>query len=148
MPAIVVPPGEETMFFMSDGFMPVSSISLAVPSKVCADSLTAVSLLRPIFTPPSASASAKTAANAGPLPLRPVTASISFSSCTTSTVPSFVKRSVIDMRSSSVLNLLKYIPKAPSWTTAGLFGITLVIFSSFFNVFCIKDVFTPAAIDI
>ena len=56
---------------------------LAEPSSVCAASSVARSRGNPMRTPPSESASIMTATNAGPLPLKPVTASSSFSgTCT------------------------------------------------------------------
>src|SRR5437867_4138493 len=85
-PAMVVPPGDATLSFNRAGCSPVSSTCLAAPSTVCAASVKAVSRGSPIFTPPSARASMIWNTYAGPLPLRPVTASINRSS-TTTTVP-------------------------------------------------------------
>ena len=76
-PAMVVPPGLATASFSAPGCCPVSSTIFAAPSTVWAASASATSRGRPHFTPPSASASMNTYTNAGPLPLRPVTASSS-----------------------------------------------------------------------
>ena len=55
MPAMVVPPGEETMSFNWPGCMPVSSTSRAEPRTVWVARIIAVARSSPIFTPPSAS---------------------------------------------------------------------------------------------
>src|SRR5215469_10565687 len=57
IPAMVVPPGEETMSLSCPGWTPVSRTSRAEPSTVCAARVIAVARSSPIFTPPSASAS-------------------------------------------------------------------------------------------
>src|SRR5439155_7675408 len=98
IPAIDVPPGELTMSLSAPGCRFVSSRSLAAPSTVCVASVIAVTRSSPIFTPPSASDSMTTATYAGPEPDRPVTASISSSSITTTlptapTISSTVSRS-------------------------------------------------------
>src|SRR5919108_1416892 len=55
MPAIVVPPGEDTMSLSAPGWRPVSASSVAAPSTVCVASVKAVAPSKPLFTPPSAS---------------------------------------------------------------------------------------------
>src|SRR5215510_1175243 len=57
MPAMVVPPGDETMSLSWPGCTPVSSTRRAEPSTVCAARVMAMARSSPIFTPPSASAS-------------------------------------------------------------------------------------------
>src|SRR5919108_3889053 len=55
MPAMVVPPGLDTMSFSAPGCMPVSASRCAEPSTVWVASVMAVARSRPILTPPSAS---------------------------------------------------------------------------------------------
>ena len=55
MPAIVVPPGLDTMSFRAPGCIPVSASKCAEPSTVWVASVMAVARSRPILTPPSAS---------------------------------------------------------------------------------------------
>src|SRR5437870_4636257 len=99
-PAMVVPPGDATLSFNRAGCSPVSSTCLAAPSTVCAARVKAVSRGSPTLTPPSAKASMIWNTYAGPLPLRPVTASINRSS-TTTTVPTASNSRMARARSST-----------------------------------------------
>src|SRR5581483_4808767 len=90
MPAMVVPPGDDTMSLSAPGCRPVSDSSVAAPSTVCVASVMAVARSSPIFTPPSASDSITMATYAGPDPDRPVTASM-WSSSSTTTLPTAAK---------------------------------------------------------
>src|SRR5512147_333246 len=76
MPAMVVPPGDDTISLSAPGCSPVSASRRAAPSTVWVASVIAVARSRPIFTPPSASDSTTSATYAGPEPESPVTASI------------------------------------------------------------------------
>ena len=77
-PSIVEPAGEHTASLSSPGCFPVSSCSLADPSSIWEARAVAVLLGRPQATPPSASASMKRSAKAGPQPEIAEAASISF----------------------------------------------------------------------
>src|SRR5499425_1145843 len=123
IPAMVVPPGEETMSLSCPGWTPVSRTSRAEPSTVCAARVIAVARSRPIFTPPSASASMAIATYAGPDPERPVTASIALSSSTT-TLPTAAKSSWAASRSPGLSPSARAMAVTPSSTRAGVLGMT------------------------
>ena len=119
---MVVPPGDVTLSFSRPGCSPVSSAILAAPNTVCAASCRAASRGSPIFTPPSASASMMRKTYAGPLPLRPVTASMSRSS-TTTTRPTDSKIARATCSSSAVTCGPQDSAERPACTTDGVFGM-------------------------
>src|SRR6266850_35978 len=147
MPAIEVPPGELTMSLSAPGCMPVSSKSFAAPRTVWVASVIAVIRSSPIRTPPSASDSITMATYAGPEPDRPVTASISSSSRTT-TRPTALKISPAASRSSGSRPSAFAMAVTPSRTRAGVFGITRMRRASLCSTVRILAVETPAAIEI
>src|SRR2546428_8003020 len=147
MPAIEVPPGEQTMSLTAPGWSPVSRSSVAAPRTVWVARVIAVIRSSPIRTPPSASDSITTAMYAGPDPDRPVTASIS-SSPSTTTRPTALKISPAVSRSSASSPSAFATAVTPSRTRAGVFGITRMRRASLCRTARIFAVETPAAIEI
>src|SRR5256712_4868290 len=147
MPAIEVPPGEQTMSLTAPGWSPVSRNSVAAPRTVWVARFIAVIRSSPIRTPPSASASITTAMYAGPEPDRPVTASIR-SSPSTTTRPTALKISPAVSRSPASRPSAFATAVTPSRTRAGVFGITRMRRASLWRTARIFAVETPAAIEI
>mmetsp|Transcript_2947 Transcript_2947/g.7974 ORF Transcript_2947/g.7974 Transcript_2947/m.7974 type:complete len:226 (-) Transcript_2947:78-755(-) len=119
---MVVPAGEVTMSFSSPGCLPVSSTILAAPMTVWAASFVATGLGRPDLTPPSDRASIMRKTYAGPLPLRPVTASRKDSS-TDMVMPTVANRDLTSSTSDGVTSSLAAIADADSPTRQGVFGM-------------------------
>src|SRR5213594_1547367 len=147
MPAIEVPPGEQTISLTAPGWSPVSRSSVAAPRTVWVARVIAVIRSSPIRTPPSASDSITTAMYAGPEPDRPVTASIS-SSPSTTTRPTALKISPAVSRSPASSPSAFATAVTPSRTRAGVFGITRMRRASLCRSARIFAVETPAAIEI
>src|SRR5437660_1856740 len=145
-PAMVVPPGDATLSFNRAGCSPVSSTCLAAPSTVCAARVKAVSRGSPTLTPPSAKASLIWNTYAGPLPLRPVTASINRSS-TTTTVPTASNSLTARARTSTETAGESAIADAPARTRQGALGITRTSLRAPPNRAEIRDKGIPAATD-
>ena len=122
-PQIVVPFGEHTASFKTPGCCPVTCISFALPSTVCAIRRYAVARERPYLTPASAYASMNMSTNAGPHPL--MTPPIPMSSDgSTSTMPSPSNSFFITASSSSHSEHWSSKRNTPSPTIAGVLGIT------------------------
>ena len=143
--SIVVPPGEHTISLSSPGCFLVSSTILAAPITACAQNSYAISLFIPYETAQSAIASININAYAGEDPLAPITTSIKLSS----TISLFPKESNIVFTASMSffsIFLLGESELIPQFTSAGVFGMVLIIFLSFPIIFSTLFILIPAAI--
>mmetsp|Transcript_13593 Transcript_13593/g.21726 ORF Transcript_13593/g.21726 Transcript_13593/m.21726 type:complete len:212 (+) Transcript_13593:179-814(+) len=147
IPAIVVPPGDATLSLSNPGCSPVSSTIFAAPKTVCAAKFKATDLGRPMRTPPSAIASIIMYTYAGPLPLRPVTASKRFS-LTLKVFPHALRMFSTSLPSSTEAHLPKAYAEAVAPTRHGVFGITRTIRVPTGRYLSMLLIETPAAMDI
>jgi len=126
---------------------PVSKSILADPSIVCAPRRVATSLGSPILTPASARASSITNMYAGPLPLKPVTASI-IDSGTSMALPTALKIARALSISSCPAPEPRQTALALSPTRAGVLGITRITATFSPAADSKSPVVSPAAMDI
>src|SRR5690606_13672757 len=140
------PAGDVTRSRRTAGWSSPSRTILAAPSTVCAASVKATGRGSPAATPPSESASMTVKTYAGPLPERPVTASMSDSSTLTA-VPTEEKIRMATSRCSSVADAPLAMAEAAALTTQAMFGITLITGAPLARWDSMALVDTPAMIE-